>query len=139
MAKGTRVLVPQGVDAIGEWYQPYLHSSARTFNQSRKNYYSNFTLRQEIEKAREISKTIFTNLKKFYSDREKQLADFLGIDANDMTKEGFLTGLLKNIKSDLAGQTGAFPRLSGVGQKLRERNEIKEEYIKDYRVTMGKA
>lgn len=134
---GTRVLVPEGVDAIGSWYQPYLHSSSTTFNQSRKNYYSDFNLIAEIKKAEEIATKIFALLKAFYGKREVEIADFLGVSHDDMKKDGFIKKLFDNLESDIAGESGSFPRLAKVGKTLKKSEEEKDKIIKDYKKKAG--
>jgi hypothetical protein len=134
---GTRVLVPEGVDAIGSWYQPYLHSSSTTFNQSRKSYYSDFNLIAEIKKAEEIATKIFALLKAFYGKREVEIADFLGVSHDDMKKDGFIKKLFDNLESDIAGESGSFPRLAKVGKTLKKSEEEKDKIIKDYKKKAG--
>lgn len=126
-----RPLVPEGIDTIGTWYQPYLHSSSRTFNIAQKAHYQNFTLANEVKNAKEIATKIFKNLKIFYTRREKEIAKALGIKYDDMKK--FKDDFFDNMKKDLTGDSANFPNLFNVGKTLKQLNHEQDEDYKKFK------
>ena len=111
-----------------------MHSSARTFNKSRKAYYNNFSLENEIRNAEKIAKKIFTNLIKFYSNYEKEVAAFVGVSPSEMYgDEGFLEKLFAALDSDIKNKKGNFPNLFAVNDVLVKSDQAKKDYIKKHK------